>query len=161
MKTIYRRRREQKTNYLKRLKFLKSGTPRVVLRRTNKYFIAQYVESFEAKDSVKVGLNSSMLLSYGWPKTKTGSLKSIPAAYLTGVLMGKKIQESKLTVPIMDLGLQRVLAKSRLQSFIKGLVDSGLDIAHRKEVLPATDRVEGKHMKDIDVHSIKSTILGK
>jgi large subunit ribosomal protein L18 len=39
----WRRRREGKTNYYKRLKLIRSGKPRLVVRRTNKYIIAQIV----------------------------------------------------------------------------------------------------------------------
>ena len=89
MKTIRKRRKQGKTNYLKRIKLLKSGKPRVVFRKTNRYIIAQYIISKEAKDSISIGINSKILLNYGWPKEKMGSLKSLPASYLTGYLMGK------------------------------------------------------------------------
>jgi len=52
MKINKRRKREYKTDYLKRIKFLKSNSPRVVFRKTNKYLIAQYTTSKEAKDKI-------------------------------------------------------------------------------------------------------------
>ena len=91
MKTLKRRRRENKTDYLKRLKLLKSGSPRIVFRKTNKYLIVQYVTSEETKDKIEIGITSKKLINYGWPKNLEGSLKSLPASYLVGLLIGKKI----------------------------------------------------------------------
>ena len=91
MRTIKRRRKEGKTDYKKRLGLLKSKKPRIVFRRTNKYLIVQYIESKEAKDKVIITITSKNLLKYGWPENATGALKSIPAAYLIGYLIGKQI----------------------------------------------------------------------
>src|SRR3989339_525255 len=77
MKTLKRRRLEFKTDYNKRIKLLKSQRPRIVFRRTNKYVIVQYVTSYEAQDKVELGLNSKILLKYGWPESAKGSLRSI------------------------------------------------------------------------------------
>ena len=41
----HRRRREGVTDYRKRLKLVKSGKLRLVVRRTNRYVIVQLVES--------------------------------------------------------------------------------------------------------------------
>ena len=68
MKTLRRRRRENKTDYGKRVKLLGGGIPRIVFRKTNKYLIAQYVKSHQAQDKVVFNLNSKELLKYGWPK---------------------------------------------------------------------------------------------
>ena len=78
MKTVRRRRRENKTNYLKRVKLLKSGSPRIVFRKTNKYLIIQYVASKQAQDKINFGVNSKHLIKYGWPEEFKGSLKSTP-----------------------------------------------------------------------------------
>ena len=86
---IKRRRKSGMTDYKSRLNILKSGIPRVIVRVTNRYIIAQYVESKEAQDAVLKNVNSKELLKYGWPKM--GSIKSIPACYLAGFLLGKKV----------------------------------------------------------------------
>ncbi|MEK6878742.1 MAG: 50S ribosomal protein L18 [Nanoarchaeota archaeon] len=163
MSSIKKRRREGKTNYSKRLKILRGERPRIVVRKTNKYIVAQYVKSFESKDSVEIGLTSKKLLKYGWPKELGGSLKSIPATYLTGLLLGKMILEKdKNSSPIIDFGIQTAVHKSRIYSFIKGIVDSGLEIKYKKETLPESERVEGRHMKkDIEkvINDVKNKIL--
>ena len=83
-RVVKHRRREGKTDYRAREKLLGGRFPRVVLRISNKYFTGQLIESVEAKDSVKIGLSSKALLNYGWPKEKSGGLKSKVAGYLTG-----------------------------------------------------------------------------
>ena len=159
MKTLKRRRREQKTDYLKRIKLLKSGRPRIVFRRTNKYLITQYVISEEAKDKIKIGVNSKQQLKYGWPEKSRGSLKSIPAAYFTGLLIGEKIIKERLETPIVDFGMLRVLHKTRIYAFLKGLVDSGIKIKCNEETFPSEDKTKGEYMKNkIPFEEIKSKI---
>lgn len=147
MKVQKRRRREGKTDYLNRLKLLKSGKPRIVFRKTNKYVLAQYITSKQAQDKIELGKTSKELIKYGWPKDEEGSLKSIPAAYLTGFLIGKKIIKNKLETPIIDLGMIRAIHKSKVYGFLKGLIDSGIKINHKKEIFPSEERIKGKHMK--------------
>jgi large subunit ribosomal protein L18 len=147
VKVAKRRRRENKTDYSHRVKILKSGTPRVVFRKTNKYLIAQYTESFEAQDSMKIGISSKTLVKYGWPEDMKGSLKSIPASYLTGYLMGKKITKEKLAKPIIDFGMLRTNYKTKLFAFLKGMIDSGVEIPCKEEAFPEEERIQGKKMK--------------
>jgi len=147
MKTLKRRRKENKTDYSKRLKLLKSERPRIVFRKTNKYLIAQYITSEETKDKVEIGITSKVLTKYGWPKDFSGSLKSTPAAYFTGLLIGKEIINSKKETPIADFGMLRVLSKSKIYAFLKGLVDSGIKIKCKKENFPKEDRIFGKHLE--------------
>ena len=149
MKTIQkRRRRENKTDYLARLKMLKSEKPRLVFRKTNQYVISQYVLSDEAKDKVSIGITSKALLKYGWPESFKGSLKSVPAAYLTGYLMAKKILKDELEAPIVDFGMIRTLHKTKLFAFLKGLIDGGIQINCKEEAFPEEERIEGKSLKE-------------
>ncbi|MFW6282839.1 MAG: 50S ribosomal protein L18 [Minisyncoccales bacterium] len=147
MKVQKRRRRENKTDYLKRLEMLKSEKPRVVFRKTNKYIIAQYIKSEEAKDKVIITIDSKKLLKYGWPKEFSGSLKSLSASYLTGYLIGKQIKAKKLETPIVDIGMIQALHKTKVYAFIKGLIDSGVEIKCKEETFPEEDRIKGKHLK--------------
>jgi large subunit ribosomal protein L18 len=159
MKIPKRRRREAKTNYLKRINLLKSGKPRIAFRKTNKYIIAQYILSKEAKDKIIIGTSSKKLLTLGWPKEREGSLKSISAAYLTGYLIGKEIIKQKLETPIVDLGMGRVLYKTRIYGFIKGLIDAGIKIKCKEEAFPDENRIKGEHVKNkINIEEIKSNI---
>ena len=159
MKTIRRRRKEFKTDYKKRMNLLKSEKPRVVCRITNRYIIAQYVESYEAQDKIILTVNSKDLLKHGWPENAKGSLKSIQASYLTGYLIGKQIKNKKLENPIADFGMQRMIYNTRVFGFIKGLIDAGLEVQCKEEALPAEDKINGEHQKNkIKVEEIKSKI---
>jgi len=147
MKTLKRRRRESKTDYNIRIKMLKAEVPRVVFRKSNRYIIAQYVMSNEARDSIVTGITSKILLKYRWPEDMKGSLKSIPASYLTGFLLGKRITEKKLKTPVVDMGMIRNVNKNRAFSFIKGLVDAGVKIKCSEEAFPKEERIKGKNLK--------------
>ena len=148
MKTIRKRRRENKTDYSKRIKSLKGETPRIVVRKSNRYILAQYVTSKEAQDKVEISKSSKELLKYGWPKKMEGSLKSIPASYLLGILIGKKISREKSKKAVVDFGMMRMLHKNKLYAVLKGLVDAGIDIKCKKELFPSEDRIKGKHLKE-------------
>ena len=150
MKTVKKRRKQNKTDYLGRLKLLKSGKPRVVFRKTNKYIIAQYVTSKEAQDKIVFGITSKDLIKHG---LEEGSLKSIPASYLTGYLIGKQIINKKLETPIVDFGMTRVLHKTKVFGFLKGLIDAGVEIDCEKG-FPDEEKIKGK----IDIEKIKLEI---
>jgi len=161
MRTIKRRRREGKTDYKARLNLLKSGLPRVIVRKTNRYILVQYVKSKEAQDHVIAGANSKELLKYGWPKERKGSLKSLPACYLVGLLLGKKIKDKEKKVRvILDIGLNRNVKKNRIYAVLKGIIDGGIEIEHKEETFPDKKRLEGEHMKEkIDFDTIKNKLL--
>jgi large subunit ribosomal protein L18 len=139
-KTQRRRRQERKTDYKARFNLLKSEKPRLVVRKTNRYILAQIVESDIAQDKVIAETSSKDLLSKGWPKEKSGSLKSLPAAYLTGFLLVKSLK-TKIGEVVLDLGLQRNIRGSRLYAALKGATDAGLRIPHNPEALPEMDKI--------------------
>lgn len=147
MRTQKRRRRENKTDYKKRIGLLKGQRPRVVFRKTNRYIIAECIESSGAKDKIIIGITSKALLKHGWPEDMKGSLKSLPASYLTGFLLGKNILEKKVNSPILDIGMARSINKGRIFAFINGLIDSGVKMKCKQEALPEKDRIEGKRLK--------------
>jgi len=139
MKTVKRRRLEKKTDYKTRLELLKSGKTRLVVRKTNKYIVAQLVSSNVAQDNVEMGVTSIILLSKGWPKDKKGSLKNKAAAYLTGYLLAKG---SKTKEAILDIGMHRNIQKSRVYALVKGAIDGGLKIPHSSSSLPNIEEIK-------------------
>lgn len=163
MKTLRRRRKENKTDYHKRISLLKGGIPRVTFRKTNRYIIAEYVTSKEAQDSVVFGVTSRILLNHGWPEDMQGSLKSLSAAYLTGFYLGKQIVHKKLETPIIDIGMIRNVNKGKVFAFIKGIVDSGVKAKHEEKTFPDEDRIKGKNLKrdfSVSFAKIKKDIEG-
>lgn len=141
MKIIPRKRRMQaKTNYLKRKRLLYSKRPRIVIRKTNKNIIIQFVETKIAQDNVKVNINSKELLKYGWKGQ--GNLKSVSAAYLTGLLFGNKIKD--MPNAILDTGLIINTKGSRVYAALKGIVDSGYEIKHDEKIFPSEEKIKSK-----------------
>ena len=160
----FRRRRERKTDYKARLFMLKSFLPRVIVRKSNRYIIAQLAESKEAQDSVLCTASSKELLQHGWPEKNSGSLKSVPAAYLTGILFAKKIAGKKISVKkaIVDLGIARATKGSRLFACVKGMVDAGMNVPFSQEILKDESRINGRHIKkELPVGEIKEKLLAK
>jgi large subunit ribosomal protein L18 len=141
-----RRRLEGKTNYTKRKKLLEGRKPRIIIRKSNKYITIQYIESRLAQDSVKVSVISKDLLEYGWPKDECGSLKSLGAAYLTGVLFAKKAKGLKEA--ILDTGLIRSTKGSRLYAALMGIVEGGFKTAHNTKMFPEEKRVKTQEFFD-------------
>lgn len=154
-KTIRRRRKQFLTDYKARLGMLKSGMPRLVIRKTNRYIIAQIIESDVAQDKIIVGVTSRDLLSVGWPKELSGSLKGKSAAYLTGLLLARK---TKIKTAILDMGLQKNSHKGRIYAAVKGVIDGGLDVPCGEEALPEEDLKSGDKVGKI-FEKVKGEIL--
>ena len=140
---VRQRRLKAKTDYKSRLSLLKSGKPRLVVRKTNRYVIVQLVESNIAQDRVLLTVTSKSLISKGWPSEKSGSLKSMAACYLTGLAFGKlalsKIKNNEI---VLDIGMQRNIQKSRIYAVLGGVVDAGLKIPHNQEALPSLESIQ-------------------
>jgi len=138
----FRRRREGKTDYRKRMRMIISGKPRLVVRKTNKYIIAQLVEAKVEGDRVITSAHSSELKKYGWK----ASFSNTPAAYLTGLLIGLKSVKAGVKEAIIDIGLHRPVKGARVFAVLKGAVDAGLEIPHGEEKLPSEERIKGEHI---------------
>jgi len=150
MKINKKRRLQGRTNYTKRLILLKGKILRLVVRKTNKYLIVQIIESKHAQDSVRYSVNTKELLKQGWPEDKKGSLKSLSAAYLGGLLLGKKAKDLKERV-ILDTGLIPNTKGSKVYAVVKGVADAGIDINYRKDVIPSKERIAGADTKVKDI----------
>ena len=137
----YRRKREGRTNYKKRLELLKSGKPRLVIRRTNTGIIAQLVSYAPDGDNVLMTFHSKQLEAYGWSYSK----KSIPSCYLAGLVIGSKMKDV-VDDAIIDLGLQTPTSGTRLFSVAKGAIDAGLTIPCSEKAFPDESRLRGEHI---------------
>ena len=135
----FRRKKEGKTDYKKRLALLKSKKLRLVVRRSNKHMIAQLVKYSDNGDIMVHNFSTKHLAKFGW-QMNTGN---IPSAYLLGLLLGKTAKGEEA---ILDLGLQTPISGSRVYAVLKGVIDGGLKIAYSEESLPSGDRLSGKHI---------------
>ena len=138
----FRRRREGKTDYRYRLSLLKSGLPRAIFRRSNRYIIVQISEFSEKGDMIIASSTSKELSKYGWK----GSFSSTPATYLTAYLTGKKAMDKGVKKAVFDMGLYVPSKGSRAFAALKGLVDAGMDIPHGENELPDESRIKGEHL---------------
>jgi len=138
----YRRKREGKTNYKKRLKFLLSNKPRLVVRPSLKNIVVQIIEYHPKGDQTIISAHSRELEKFDWKFSKG----NIPAAYLTGFLLGKKAAKKKIKESILDLGLHTSTKGSRIFACLKGVVDAGIKVPVSEEILPSKERVSGQHI---------------
>ena len=137
----FRRKREGKTNYPKRIKLLSSGKPRLVVRKTLKNIHVQLISYSPKGDVIIYSADSRELLKYGWNLNRG----NMSAAYLTGLLLGIKAK-GKVKEAILDIGLQESIGGSRLYSALKGALDSGMSINHSEEIIPDEKRISGAHI---------------
>ena len=140
----FRRRREGKTNYRKRLALLKSGLPRMVVRVTNTRIIVQFIEYHEGGDRVIACADSKNLVKMGWKHP----FKNVPAAYLTGLLAGKRALAEGVASAVLDIGMRHPSRGARVFAALKGGIDAGIEIPHSPDKLPEDERVMGKHISD-------------
>ncbi|MEM4239689.1 MAG: 50S ribosomal protein L18 [Candidatus Woesearchaeota archaeon] len=138
----YRRKRIGKTDYKTRLKLLKCGKMRLVIRRSLKNIWLQVVEFSPKGDKILVSAHSRELRKLGW-KVNLGNL---PAAYLCGLLLGKKAKAKKITSATLDIGLSVSVKGAIWYAALKGVVDSGISVPHAKEILPDEKRIRGEHI---------------
>ena len=79
----FRRKRQGRTNYKKRLKMLVSNKLRFVVRKSSRNLQASIV-AYDAKgDKVLFTVNSKVLSKLGWK----GGNGNLPSAYLIGMLV--------------------------------------------------------------------------
>jgi large subunit ribosomal protein L18 len=165
-KMPFRRRREGKTDYKKRLKLLLSKKPRLVVRKSLKYIRAHIVEFDKKGDRTLAFAFSKELKKFGW----NYACDNLPASYLTGLLIGKRALEKGIKEAVLDLGLSPSTKGSRIYACVKGALDAGLKVKVSEKVLPSEERIRGLHIasylpkfKNIaqDFESIKRKILGE
>ena len=140
----YKRKKEGKTDYKKRLTLLKSGKLRLVIRKSLKNVSVQVVKYEDNGDKVMVSASSKELKKVGWK----GSGRNLPAAYLVGLMCGVKAKKLKLNDLILDAGLQKLFKGNLIYCALKGVLDAGVGVACSEEVFPREDRIQGKHISD-------------
>ncbi|MBD3186583.1 50S ribosomal protein L18 [Candidatus Bathyarchaeota archaeon] len=139
----FRRRREGKTNYYLRRNLLLSGKNRVVIRPSVKNIVCQVVDAHLKGDIILTSATSKELeKKYDW-KFGRGN---VPAAYLTGYLLGKKALKVNAGDCIADIGLRVHL--ERTYAALKGVIDAGMDVPHSGDVFPDEERLKGKHIEN-------------
>src|SRR3989338_8780072 len=135
---VYRRKQDRSTNYRKRLRLLLGQQARLVVRLTNTSVTAQIIEFHHEGDKIMVGVNSTILRKFGW----VYSCKNIPAAYLTGLLIGTKSLKAGYTTAIFDSGFRGEFKGGKLYAVLKGALNAGLKIPQGENIFPSEDRLQ-------------------
>ncbi len=144
-----KRRQEGKTDYRQRLRLLKSGKTRAVVRVSNNRIIVQFTDYHEDGDIVRTSVDSTHIERYGWD----GHGSNLPCAYLVGYLAGKKAIKENIDEAVLDIGLNIPKKGGKIFSALNGIVDSGVHIPHDPDILPSDDRRQGKHINEDTVEN--------
>ena len=137
-----KRIRQNKTNYRKRSAILIGRRPFITTKISSQNISAQTLKPTLTGDVVIASAHSRELIHHGWK----GAMNSMPACYLTGLLLGKKSIENGATNAVLYTGNHPFT--TRIAACLKGIVDSGINIPVSKESLPGEDRVSGKHIAE-------------
>lgn len=138
--SIYRRRRMGVTDYRARKKIITSSVPLLAVRVSTRNVSAQFIKPRAHGDEVVSSAHSRNLAKLGWK----GSLKSVPACYLLGLLAGKRAKEGGVERAYLYNGLSRFITGSRVAAVVKGVRDAGVDVPMDEEVAPSEERITGR-----------------
>lgn len=138
----FKRRGEGRTNYAKRMAFVKSGMPRAVIRKSTNHVSVQFVRTENGKDFVIASAHTKELPAFKY----AGHGGNVPAAYLAGYLAGLRFAVKNKDEAIVDLGVQRNVHGTRLFAAINGIADSGVKIKADAVAFPKEERVKGTHV---------------
>ena len=132
----YRRRREGVTKFSKRLSLIKGRKTRMVVRKSNRNLVIQFVD-FDAKgDKTQFIFNSVQLKKlFKWP-----SARNSWTAYLAGLYAGKEAAKKGVKEVIPDIGRHTPTKGSVVFAAIKGAADAGIKCAFSDDVVP-TDKI--------------------
>ncbi|MDP6661482.1 MAG: 50S ribosomal protein L18 [Candidatus Thalassarchaeaceae archaeon] len=152
----FKRRRNAETDYHRRMRMLRGGVPRAVVRVSNTQVTCQLVSFDAGGDRVLASVTGKTLVNkHKWPSD--ASRKSVPACYLAGMALAKSALAAGHSEAILDIGLAAASRGSRAFAALRGMVECGLEIPHSEEVLPSDDRVSGSHIGDDLAKAVEAT----
>lgn len=137
----FRRRKAKATDYKKRLALVKSGKPRMVVRRSNRHVLVQLVEFSPNGDKVLVSVNSRNLRKFKW-----ASRRNLPTAYLAGMYAGVLGKKAGVKEFVLDIGLVSPIVGGLPFAAQLGAVDAGLESPRGENTVDA-ERVKGTHIE--------------
>ena len=152
----FKRRRNGQTDYRRRMKLLRGGDLRAVVRISNTQVICQLIEFGMDGDNIFDSISGQTLVDkYKWPKNI--SRRSVPASYLVGFALGNRAVNAGHKNAILDIGLAASSSGNRVFAALKGMIDAGLEIPHGESVLPDEDRINGLHINENLAKSVSAT----
>lgn len=137
-----KRIRQHKTNYRKRAAILVGRHHFITIKITNQNILTRLLDPDIKGDKVLVTAHSRELAKQGW----NGSLNSLPACYLTGILLGSKCIKKNYDRAVLYTGLNQFT--SRVAACLKGIIDAGVQVPASEDSFPEQDRLEGNHIAE-------------
>ncbi|MFH0836290.1 MAG: 50S ribosomal protein L18 [Candidatus Micrarchaeota archaeon] len=137
--THFRRRRDGKTDYAKRLALLKSGKPRLVVRKSNKFILVQIVDfSFEG-DKTIASASSRELKKFAFAGKANAA-----SAFLAGLLAGKRALAKGVKEVVLDIGLHPPSKGAVVFAAQLGAAEAGLKSPFSQDKMPSEEKLKGK-----------------
>jgi large subunit ribosomal protein L18 len=137
-----KRIRLDKTNYRKRAAVIVGRHTFATVKVTDQNVAAQLLKPTATGDLVIASAHSHELAKHGWK----GSTNSLPACYLTGLLLGKKALAKGTDKAVLYIGKDHFT--SRVAACAKGIADSGINMPVSEESLPDEERIAGQHIAE-------------
>jgi large subunit ribosomal protein L18 len=137
-----KRIRNGRTNYRKRAALLLSRRRFVTITVSDENIQAQIAYPRAKGDVTITSSHSRELTRFGW----NGSLNSLPACYLTGLLLGKKSLPKDVDEAVLYTGKNPYT--SRVAACLKGIIDSGLKVPASDSSFPPEERLVGNHIAE-------------
>ncbi|MBI2079511.1 50S ribosomal protein L18 [Candidatus Micrarchaeota archaeon] len=154
-RVAFRRRREGRTDYNKRLALIKSNKPRMVVRKTNKSVIVQFVNYSPKGDTTEITVHSNTLQKlFNWD-----SKRNVLTAYLVGLYAAKQAKKKNIKDFVLDIGLHPATKGSLLFASLKGAVDAGLNTNYNEDMVPTDKLSNPPESKKNLFEQVKSKIL--
>ncbi len=141
---VFKRKREGKTDYRRRLALLKSGNDRLVIRISGKNIIGQVVRYDEAGDRVILTVTGATLAKNGLDVKGNSSL----ACYLVGLEIAKRAKEKGINELVLDVGRRRLVKGGRIAAALKGVIEGDCEVPHDPSIFPDEKRIMGSHLKN-------------
>jgi large subunit ribosomal protein L18 len=137
-----KRIRNGRTNYRKRSALLLSRRKFVTITVSDENVQAQIAYPMSKGDVTITSSHSRELTRFGW----NGSLNSLPACYLTGLLLGKKSLRKEVDEAILYTGKNPFT--TRVAACLKGIIDSGMKVPASDSSFPPEERLVGNHIAE-------------
>ncbi len=153
----HRRRREGRTDFRHRLALVKSGKPRLVVRKSVNSMTVQIMKHDSKGDRAMVSVSSRNLTKFGLESPRG----NIPTAYLTGFLCGTMAKKNGVKEAVLDIGLQASTKGSRIYGALKGCIDAGVEVPHSADILPPDERIRGLHIEQYSESQGKKVEVAK
>lgn len=139
----FRRRRQGKTDYRRRLALLKSRETRVVVRTTSRNVIVQFVDYTEQGDKVVAQAQAFELKKFEYAGTSNTS-----SAFLAGYLAATRAKEAGVENAVLDLGRAQPHKGGVIFGALKGVVDAGVEVPHGGDIMPSDERIRGANISE-------------